>query len=93
MRFIAQNEGPIYECLGGEVSSTSPPSELHQRSSYNVIIVALRPYPVASITLKKLTLIDVAVKTGVENNEQVETTFMENDSAKYLVNMCKIFKF
>ena len=46
------------------------PSELIRRSSYNVTFVALKPYPVWSNPLHKITLINVAVKTGIENNKQ-----------------------
>ena len=70
MGFIAQNEGPIYECLGGRGFQHFTPSELLQRSSYNVTFVALKPYPMRSITLQKITLLNVAVKTGIENNSK-----------------------
>ena len=46
------------------------PSELLQRCSYNVTFVALKPYPMWSITLQKITLINVAIKMGIENNSK-----------------------
>ena len=91
MGFIAQNEGPIYECLGERFPALHPfwtPSAV-QLQCY---IYGTQLYPVWSITLQKIILINLAVKAGIENDKQVETIFMEYDRTKYLVNICKILK-
>ena len=55
---------------GGRGFQHFTPSELLQWSSYNVTFVALKPYPMWSTTLQKITLLNVAVKTGIENNSK-----------------------
>ena len=84
-------KGPFMSAWGRGFQHFTP-SEVLQRSSYNATFVALKPYPVWSITLQKITLINVAVQAEIENNKQVATMFMEYDRTKYLVNICKILQ-
>ena len=68
-------------------------SELLQRSSYNVTFVALKPYPMRSITLQKIALINVAVKMGIENNSKSRDNVYGKWQYKILSKyICKILQ-